>query len=97
MGQAGQSQLTLEEFLRLQAIVIEDQRFVHMGWRTEGGFIGVHDRSNTMPIPDHISARYEDVLPLINGLIETDNLLRESDFDPVLAASMIAFGFVFIL
>lgn len=96
LGQAGQSQLTLDEFLRLQAIVIEDQRFVHMGWRTEGGFIGVHDRSNTIPIPDHISARHEDILSLMNGLIETDNLLRESDFDPVLAASMIAFGFVFI-
>lgn len=96
LGQAGQQQLTLEEFLRLQNIVIEDQRFIHMGWRNEGGFIGVHDRANTIPIPDHISARHQDILKLVSGLIETDNKLSQTSFDPVLASAMIAFGFVFI-
>jgi len=50
-----------------------------------------------MPIPDHISARWKDVERLVNGLIATGNKLeQEPAFDAVLAAAMIAFGFVFI-
>jgi Fic family protein len=36
------------------------------------------------------------VTKLIDGLISTNNLLEESEFDPVLMATKIAFGFVFI-
>lgn len=96
IGQAGQQKLTPKELLRLQEIVIGDKRFTKMGWRKEGGFIGVHDRVTNAPIPDHISARWQDVAALIDGLIATDNRLSESDYDPVLAATLIAFGFVFI-
>ena len=96
IGQAGQQKLTPQELLRLQEIVIGDKRFTKMGWRKEGGFIGVHDRATNAPIPDHISARWQDVAALIEGLIATDNRLSESDYDPVLAATLIAFGFVFI-
>lgn len=96
IGQAGQQKLTAQELLRLQEIVIEDKRFTKMGWRKEGGFIGVHDRVNSAPIPDHISARWQDVTSLIEGLIATDDRLSSSDYDPVLAATLIAFGFVFI-
>ncbi|WP_138431329.1 Fic family protein [Fodinibius saliphilus] len=96
IGQAGQKDLTKDELLRLQEIVIEDRRFVDMGWRKEGGFVGVHNRVNSKPVPDHISARWEDVPKLIDGLLDTNESLIESDYDPVLAATLIAFGFVFI-
>ena len=96
IGQAGLHPLSHEAFLRLQQIVIADFRFTHMGYRIEGGFIGEHDRTTKHPIPAHISAKYEDINKLMEGLIETDNLLKNADFHPVLAAAIIAFGFVFI-
>ncbi|PAU94982.1 cell filamentation protein Fic [Aliifodinibius salipaludis] len=96
IGQAGQKDLTKDELLRLQEIVIEDRRFVDMGWRKEGGFVGIHNRVNSKPVPDHISAKWEDVPKLIDGLLNTNESLIESDYDPVLAATLIAFGFVFI-
>jgi hypothetical protein len=96
IGQAGQKNLTEDELLRLQEIVIEDQRFVDMGWRKEGGFIGVHNRVNSKPVPDHISARWQDLPQLLEGLLKTNQSLIDSDYDPVLAATLIAFGFVFI-
>ena len=57
----------------MQEIVIGDKRFTKMGWRKEGGFIGIHDRVTNSPIPNHISARWLDVVPLIDGLMATDN------------------------
>jgi len=96
IGQAGSRTLSKDELLRLQHIVIENQRFTKMGFRTEGGFIGEHDRSTGEPIPDHISARWQDLEILIKGLLETDALLGKSQFQPVLTAANIAFGFVFI-
>ena len=96
IGQAGTKQLSTEELVRLQQIVIENNRFVKMGLRTEGGFVGEHDRSSGEPIPDHLSARWQDLDKLINGLLETSRLLEKSKFNPVLSATIIAFGFVFI-
>lgn len=96
IGQAGQKDLTKDELLRLQEIVIEDRRFVDMGWRKEGGFIGVHNRVNSKPVPDHISAKWQDLPQLMEGLLKTYQSLIDSDYDPVLAATLIAFGFVFI-
>jgi len=96
IGQAGLKSITPEELLRLQEVVIQDQRFITMGWRTEGGFVGVHDRTNSKPLPDHISARWQDINGLIEGLIAMNNRLANSDFDPVLAAALVAFAFVFI-
>jgi hypothetical protein len=96
IGQAGQKDLTEEELLRLQEIVIEDRRFVDMGWRKEGGFVGLHNRIDGKPLPDHISARWQDLPQLIQGLLKAGKSLIHSDYDPVLASSLIAFGFVFI-
>ena len=61
--------MTKEELLRLQQIVIESKRFVKMGIRKEEGFIGEHDRNTGEPIPEHISARWQDLDMLLNGLI----------------------------
>lgn len=96
IGQAGKTPLSKAELERLQKEVIVDSRFIHMGYRDEGGFIGSHDRSTNMPIPSHISAKHQDLDALMEGLIETASLLKDSDFPPVLAATLIAFGFVFI-
>ena len=59
IGQAGLRPLTEAALVRLQSIVIADTRFVKMGLRTEGGFIGTHDRDSGTPLPDHISARWQ--------------------------------------
>lgn len=96
IGQAGSKQLSKDELLRLQQIVIEDNRFVKLGFRTEGGFVGEHDRSTGEPIPEHISARWQDLDALVEGMIKTASMLEESHFHPVLIATKIAFGFVFI-
>jgi len=96
IGQAGTKDLSKEEILRLQQIVIENTRFVEMGFRNKGGFVGEHDRITGEPIPDHISARWQDIEILINGFLETNQLLLKNNIDPVVSATIIAFGFVFI-
>ena len=96
IGAAGQRALSVAGLEYLQSIVIADRRFIMPGLRLEGGFVGDHDRASGMPMPVHISARAEDLQRLLSGLIETSRLLRDSGYDPVLAAALIAFGFVFI-
>lgn len=96
IGQAGVNELTEKELIRLQQLVIENSRFIEMGLRTQGGFVGEHDRNTGEPIPEHISARHDDLKDLIEGLIETNHILIKDDFNAVLAAAIIAFGFVFI-
>lgn len=96
IGQAGSKPLDKEELLRLQQIVIENSRFVEMGFRKEGGFVGGHERTTGEPIPEHISAKWQDIDTLIDGLFATYKKMEESKFDAVLAGATIAFGFVFI-
>lgn len=96
IGQAGSKPLSIQELERLQQIVIENARFVKLGLRNEGGFVGEHDRSTGTPIPEHISARHQDLPLLLDGLVEANMLLQDESYDAVLAAAVIAFGFVFI-
>ena len=96
ISKAGKVPLSLDELERLQAELISDERFIRMGYRRSGGFIGTRDRHDNRPIPVHISARAEDLPSLMLGLIETSKLLKEYAYPPVLAAALIAFGFVFI-
>ncbi len=95
IGEAGRRALDLDELLRLQQIVIGDARFVRLGLRNEGGFVGEHDRDTGGPIPDHISARPDDLHSLVNGLSEFD-LTASEHLDPVIGAAVLAFGFVFV-
>ena len=81
--------------LRLQEIVIGDARFVQLGLRNEGGFVGDRDRDTQQPIPDHISAKPEDLPDLVDGLIAFDRKAAR-ELDPVVAAAALAFGFVYI-
>ncbi len=90
----GRQSIDLDELLRLQRIVIGDARFVRLGLRSEGGFAGERDRESRMPIPDHISARPEDLAGLIEGVVAFDRQTA-TQLDPVVAASVFAFGFVY--
>ena len=94
IGEAGKRPFDLGELLRLQRIVIGDARFVQLGLRNEGGFVGEHDREGN-PLPDHVSARHEDLPALIEGLVAFDRTAAR-DLDAVVAAAIVAFGFVYI-
>ncbi len=96
ISEAGSRALSIEEFERLQRIVIGDSRFVHLGLRPEGGFVGVHDRETQEPIPDHITARAEDLRSLVEGVVAYGVRAVPGGVDPVIAAAAIAFGFVYI-
>jgi len=95
IGEAGRTPLDRDELLRLQRIVIGDTRFVHLGLRREGGFVGEHDRESRMPLPEHISARPEDLSTLIDGMTAFDRGPARQ-MDAVIAAAILAFGFVYV-
>lgn len=95
IGEAGRKPIDLDELLRLQRIVIGDDRFVLLGLRNEGGFAGDRDRDSGTPLPVHISARHEDLPSLIEGLVAFDRKAAP-DLDAVLAATVPAFGFIYI-
>ncbi|MDA2934879.1 Fic family protein [Acidobacteria bacterium AH-259-D05] len=95
IGEAGAQPLDLEELLRLQKIVIGDARFVRLGLREEDGFVGEHDRETRATLPDHISARPEDLPSLMEGMIAFD-CGPAQNLDAVIAAAMLAFGFVYV-
>nr|WP_325249114.1 Fic family protein [Amylibacter sp.] len=95
IGEAGKQPLDKDEFLRLQRIVIGEERFIRLGFRDEGGFVGEHEQDTRMPLPDHISARHEALPSLVQGMVEFDRNYA-GGIDPVIAASVLAFGFVYI-
>lgn len=95
IGQAGHLPLDQDELLRLQRLLIGDERFVRLGLRRAGGFVGQHDRTGGAPIPSHVSARPRDLAMLLSGLIAFTNT-RSRELDPVVAAACAAFGFVYI-
>jgi hypothetical protein len=95
IGEAGRRPIDLDELLRLQALVIGDARFVRLGLREDGGFVGEHDRESRAPIPDHISARPEDLRSLIDGMVIFDQGAARG-LDAVIAAAVLAFGFVYV-
>ncbi|TXD38645.1 Fic family protein [Lujinxingia vulgaris] len=95
IGEAGENPLSVAELLRLQRVVIGDARFVRLGLRDEHGFVGEHARGSGEPIPDHISARPDDLPELMEALIAFANGPAE-ELDPIVAAALLAFGFVYI-
>lgn len=96
IGEAGVHAVTLDELDRLQRVVIGDARFVKLGLRGAGGFVGTHDRKTQEPVPDHIGAKPEDLRDLLAGLMEYDERAVRGGTDPVAAAAAMAFGFVYI-
>lgn len=96
IGQAGLRPLNLPELERLQRIVIGDARFVRLGLRNEGGFVGTHDRRTQEPVPDHISARPGDLESLVGGILDYAERAIGGGVDPVVVAAAMAFGFVYV-
>ncbi|WP_244486870.1 Fic family protein [Aurantimonas sp. Leaf443] len=95
IAKAGTLDLSIKEFERLQRELIGDERFVRVGLRDEGGFVGRHDPLQ-QPRPEHVSANPEDLVSLLNGLVAFNALSRMLGFHPVMTAACIAFGFVYI-
>lgn len=93
--EAGKRPLSQTEIYRLHEILIGDDRFTEIGYRSEAVYLGERDK-NYDPLPEFIGARHEDVPKLMFALNECNYLLRKSDVDPVLQAAIIAFGFAYI-
>jgi hypothetical protein len=93
--QAGKNKLTLDEIIRLQGVLIEDQRFVHVGLRPDCVFLGERDH-NQEPLPEFIGARPEDLPELMTGMLEANDRMSADGVDAVLEAAATAFGFVYI-
>jgi Fic/DOC family len=97
LGEAGQTALSEDLLLRLQRLVIgRDTRFLRLGWRVQGGFVGTRDRDTNAPLPDHLSARPDDLADLILGLKAFAERSETGGLDPIVAAACLGFGFVFI-
>ena len=93
--QAGKNPLTLDEIIRLHGILIEDNRFVQAGLRSDGVFLGERDHSGD-PLPEFIGARPSDLPDLMSGMLLANDRMRSENLDPVLQAAATAFGFVYI-
>jgi hypothetical protein len=96
IARAGGEELSIQSLEALQRIVIEDDRFVALGLRREGGFIGEHDRGTGEPLPEHVSARADDLEPLLGGIRDFEDRVLRYGMDPVVAAASLAFGFVYV-
>lgn len=84
---------TLEALHR--SLFDEPHAYTTYGLRTTGGFVGRHDRDQS-PIPDHISARHQDLPDLMTDWLAAFDRMKRNRFDAVLTAAIIGFGFVFI-
>ena len=85
----------MAEIVRLHGVLIEDSRFVQIGLRSDGVFLGERDH-NEDPLPEFVGARPEDLEALLEGLFCANTRMRESGIDAVLQAAATAFGFVYI-
>lgn len=93
--QAGKTPLQLAEIVRLHGVLIEDSRFVQIGIRSDGIFLGERDH-NEDPLPEFIGARPDDLEALLEGLFRANSRMRESGIDAVVQAAATAFGFVYV-
>lgn len=93
--QAGKKTLQLAEIIRLHGVLIEDTRFVQIGLRSDGVFLGERDH-NEDPLPEFVGACPGDLEALLEGLFRANRRMRESGIDAVLQAAATAFGFVYI-
>lgn len=93
--QAGRNQLTLDEIVRLQGVLIEDDRFVHVGLRPDGVFLGGRDHDGD-PLPEFIGARPSDLQNLMTGLLEANDRMSQDGIDAIVQAAATAFGFVYV-
>jgi len=95
VAKSGQTELSLSGLIDLQRELIGDDRFVHIGLREEGGFVGRHDALGN-PEPEHVSANVPDLAGLLEGMIAFEALSKHAKYDAILTAASVAFGFVYI-
>jgi hypothetical protein len=93
--QAGKNKLGVDEIVRLQGVLIEDERFVHVGLRPDGVFLGERDH-NGDPLPEFIGARPSDLNDLMASMLEANERMSADGVDPVVQAAATAFGFVYV-
>lgn len=93
--QAGKYPLTVDEIIRLHGVLIADNRFIQLGLRDKGVFLGERDHHRE-PLPEFIGAKPEDLPQLMEDLLDTHEHMRFDGLDPILQAAAIAFGFVYI-
>ena len=93
--QAGKNELTVDEMIRLQGVLIEDDRFVHVGLRPDGVFLGERDH-NGDSLPEFIGARPADLTDLVTALFAANDRMSADGADAVIQAAATAFGFVYV-
>jgi Fic/DOC family len=93
--QAGKNKLTVDEIVRLQGVLIEDDRFIHVGLRPDGVFLGERDH-NGDPQPEFIGARPQDLNNLVKALFDANDRMSEDGIDAVIQSAATAFGFVYV-
>ena len=97
IASAGLVELSVPGLEDLQRSLFETgNSFMQYGLRRVGGFVGQRSPSSHTPKPDHISAKPEDLVRLMEALLGAYDLMRAESFEPVLIAACIGFGFVFI-
>lgn len=87
--------LSEERLLQLQNAIV-DPRFREFSYRTKQVWVG-QDLGYRKKV-DFVPARPEDVSELMQGLVDFSEVLRTNSgvLDPIIAATTLAFGFVFI-
>jgi hypothetical protein len=93
--QASKNKPTVDEMVRLQGVLIEDDRFIHVGLRPDGVFLGERDH-NGDPLPEFIGAKPDDLNKLVTNLFEANDRMSEDGVDAVIQAAATAFGFVYV-
>ncbi len=93
--QAGRQPLSLSEIIEMHGKLIQDNRFVAKGLRSEGVFLGERNRDGE-PVPEFIGARPQDLPLLMQGLLDSHRIMSGGSVEPVIHAALIAFGFIFM-
>lgn len=86
--------LSKKDFVELQNAIVEP-RFKAVDYRDFQNYVGESYGFGQEKV-HFICPKPEDVEALMSGLIEVARVLKKADFDPVLMAAIISFGFVFI-
>jgi len=90
---AGLDQLSEAEFVKLQNIVV-DTPYADRGYRNSQNYVGSGYVGRG--VVEFVCPKPEDVGSMMSGLIACIDRMRASAIDPVVAAAIAGFGFVFV-
>jgi Fic family protein len=95
LGRAGDFNTSDKQaFVELQDSIV-DPRYAQRDWRTSQNYVG-QTASNFTEIVHFIGPKPEDVHDLMNGWMQMVSRVESGGVDPVCAAAVTGFGFVFI-